>query len=306
MILIYCLKGIFAFMLAQELIDVAYDAIKLPFSYFIDPKKRIYVFYLSMSFLIAFIIYTKNIRKKSFLRFIFFKRVWLGKSAQIDYALLVINGFIKVLLISPMVFLGIYLQELTTGSLEAFFGAVTIDIDRNTIVLMYTILIWLFGDFASFYLHYLFHKIPFLWEFHKTHHSATTLNPFTLYRIHPVELLINNFKSIIVFGLSTGIFYYLANGKVGIIGFLGVNVFKFIFLSLGANLRHSHIRFTFPSWLEHIFISPYQHHIHHSKDETHYNKNLGSHLAIWDLMFHTLIISKRVRKIQFGLGNNSN
>ena len=31
------------------------------------------------------------------------------------------------------------------------------------------------NDFFSYLTHYLMHTIPFLWEFHKTHHSATTL-----------------------------------------------------------------------------------------------------------------------------------
>ena len=34
--------------------------------------------------------------------------------------------------------------------------------------------------------HYLSHRIAFLWEFHKVHHSATVLTPLTNFRVHPI------------------------------------------------------------------------------------------------------------------------
>ena len=92
------------------------------------------------------------------------------------------------------------------------------------------------------------HKLPFLWEFHKIHHSATSLNPLTQYRIHPFELIINNIRSILIFGLVTGLFDYLSAHQIDKLVFLGVNVFHFIFLLLGANLRHSHVKLKYPKF----------------------------------------------------------
>ena len=107
-----------------------------------------------------------------------------------------------------------------------------------------------------------------------------------------------------VYGLVTGVFYYLASGEVGTLTFVGVNVFTFLFMFFGANLRHSHVKLKFYNWLENIFISPFQHQIHHSDNPKHFNKNLGSHLAIWDKLFGTLLKSDEVQKIKFGLGEN--
>lgn len=132
------------------------------------------------------------------------------------------------------------------------------------------------------------------------------MNPFTLYRIHPIELIINNLKSILVYGFVTGIFYYLASGEVGTITFVGVNIFTFSFMFLGANLRHSHVKLKFYSYIENIFISPFQHQIHHSDNPDHFNKNLGSHLAIWDFLCGTLLKSKEVDKIRFGISKSEN
>jgi sterol desaturase/sphingolipid hydroxylase (fatty acid hydroxylase superfamily) len=290
----------------QEILNTITEAIKLPISYFILPTKRISILYLSTSLLLTLYIYLRHNPKVSFMKYIFHKSIWLSKSAQVDYSLFIVNSFIKVIAIAPIVVLGIYLQEYISYMLQSNLGVSTLNLNRYSIVFLYTFVLWLFSDFASFYVHYLMHKIPFFWRFHKIHHSATVLNPITQYRIHPVELIINNVKGIIVFGLTTGLFYYLANGKIGIIGFLGVNIFKFVFLTLGSNLRHSHVKFTFPRWLEYIIISPYQHQIHHSDNPKHYDKNIGSHLAIWDWIFNTLVLSVNVTKIKFGLGYKEN
>jgi sterol desaturase/sphingolipid hydroxylase (fatty acid hydroxylase superfamily) len=83
---------------------------------------------------------------------------------------------------------------------------------------------------------------------------------------------------------------------------IGANVLSFAFLLFGSNLRHSHIPLKYFGWLEYVFISPFQHQIHHSSAERHFNKNLGSKLAIWDWMFGTLIRSDSVDDIDFGIG----
>ena len=141
-------------------------------------------------------------------------------------------------------------------------------------------------------------------EFHKIHHSATVLNPITQYRIHPIELVLNNITAFIAFGLTTGIFDYLSMHKIAELEFLYANVFSFVFLFFGANLRHSHVKLKYFNWVENIFISPFQHQIHHSDNPIHFDKNLGAKLAIWDWMFGTLVKSKSINKLSFGLGHN--
>jgi hypothetical protein len=39
-----------------------------------------------------------------------------------------------------------------------------------------------------------------------------------------------------------------------------------------------------------LILSPAHHQIHHSDDPQHFNRNLGSVLAVWDWMFGTLEI----------------
>ncbi len=166
----------------------------------------------------------------------------------------------------------------------------------------YTLALVVMYDLVFYLVHLAMHKIPFLWEFHKIHHSATTLNPVTQYRLHPVELLINNCAYVFVSALLMGVFDYFSTNQVGLYLFFNANIFTGIFLIWGANLRHSHVKLGYFNFLERIFISPRQHQIHHSDNPKHYDKNIGAKFALWDWLFGTLVPSKKGEKLRFGLG----
>ena len=203
-------------------------------------------------------------------------------------------------------FIGLKLAFNTNDFLLAQFGYASFSLSTTETLVLYTISLSILNDFMTYIVHWLYHKVPLLWEFHKIHHSATTMNPFTQYRLHPIELLINNMKGILVFGITTGVFDYLSEHQISKWTYLGVNVFSFIFYSWGANLRHSHVKLKYFNFLEYIFISPVQHQVHHSDNPEHYDKNLGSRLAIWDWLFGTLVRSRQVENVTFGLGQKDN
>ncbi|MEI6864656.1 sterol desaturase family protein [Flavicella sp.] len=290
----------------KEIIEFLQEGIQLVIKYISSPAKRTYTLYLLTSLLLAFYVYYKYKRKESFFNYILNKKVWLSKSAFIDYYFIIFNSFFKLLLIAPFLLFGLKLAFNTNDFLLSQFGYPTISLTTTQTVILFTISLSLFNDFSTYLVHLLYHKIPFLWEFHKIHHSATSMNPFTQYRLHPIELLLNNVKGILVFGLTTGVFDYFSEHQISKWTYLGVNVFSFLFYSWGANLRHSHVRLKYFNFLEYLLISPVQHQIHHSDKPEHFDKNLGSRLAIWDWMFGTLIRSKQIKKINFGLGNQDN
>ena len=80
----------------------------------------------------------------------------------------------------------------------------TIDwLNKNEIGLLYlfTVPLWLklvlgvmMFDFVNYWFHRVAHRIPFLWRFHRVHHSDTRMDASTNLRGHPVE--------IVVFGIS--------------------------------------------------------------------------------------------------------
>lgn len=289
----------------NDIITIIKKGTLLPFSYLFDVKdKRIFILYLISSTLLAYYIFKSSNRKYSFKKYLFDKNVWTSKSALIDYYFIFFNSYIKLLFIAPVLIYGYYLSYYVNDTIHVLFGKCSLQLSAYTTIILYTIVLTVFGDFCSFIVHYAMHKISFFWRFHKIHHSATVLNPITQYRIHPVELLINNLRGMFVIGLVTGVFNYLSIFQIEKWTFIGVNVFHFLFLAFGANLRHSHVKLKYPTVLETLFISPFQHQIHHSNNPKHYDKNMGSKFALWDWLFGTLVKSKDITKnLKFGLGN---
>jgi sterol desaturase/sphingolipid hydroxylase (fatty acid hydroxylase superfamily) len=282
-------------------------------SYFTNPNRKTYYLYFFSSLIIGItFLYITQLKNESFReklnRYVFNKEHWFSKSAYCDYGYVVLNGLIRVTLIIPFMMTGMEMTFSFAKWLMLTFGIPQIYEGPSWIIITcYTLSLWLLSDFTRFFLHYLAHKIPFLWELHKVHHSATVMNPFTLYRQHPVEMFLFYIRGALVFAFVTGIFYYYFSYSLGIIEIIGVNIGRFIFLILGSNLRHSHIPLSFGKYFEFIFISPLQHQIHHSDKQVDYDKNMGSHLAIWDWMFGTLKISKKEeRTFTFGLSEKDN
>ena len=291
-------------MIFEDIYINSYNSIIKVFNYLVDSDKRIFYLYLVSASILAYYVYYKTKEKVSFIKYIFNKKIWLSQSSKVDYSLIFFNSFVKVFLLGSFVYYGLKLAFLTDEFLAHTFGLSTNTWSKFEIILSFTISLTIIKDFTSYITHLLQHKITFLWEFHKIHHSATVLNPITQYRIHPIELIINNITAILAFGITFGFFDYLTTQQISEVEFLGANMFSFVFLFFGANLRHSHIKLKYFNWLENIFISPLQHQIHHSNNPIHFDKNLGAKLAIWDWAFGTLIKSKSIKKLSFGLGHN--
>lgn len=279
-------------------------------SYFTDPDRRTFYIHLISAFFIALVylrfFYKKNVSFPETVKlYLFNKDHWISKSAWLDYTLIFVNVLVRVFLVYPYLMTGTMLTYKISRWLMVNYDIPPISqIPSVYIVLAYTFTIWIVADFSRFLLHYICHKVPFLWEFHKVHHSATVLNPFTEYRQHPLEMFLFYIRGILVFAVVTGIFHYYFSYQLGVLEIMGVNIGRFIFYSFASNLRHSHVPMSFGKHLEHIFISPLQHQVHHSKAKEDYDKNMGSQLAVWDWMFGTLKVSDPQKKLEFGLNGN--
>lgn len=276
--------------------------------YFFDANKRIYFVYLLSALALAIPVYWlqhKNFAPLAFLRFVFPKKIYNHKSARHDYALLVINKFIKAALFPLIVVSMAPIAIGVSSAIEYTFGYIEpFNVSTTVIIAIFTFLLFLFDDFTRFYLHYLLHKLPALWEFHKVHHSALVLTPFTIYRSHPVESLLYAFRMTLTQGVVVGICYYFFGPTLKMYDILGANALVFLFNFFGSNLRHSHIWLSWGDKVENIFISPAQHQIHHSDNPKHFDSNFGSALALWDRLFSCHIKASQVDKITFGISVN--
>ena len=168
----------------------------------------------------------------------------------------------------------------------------------------FTVSYFVLDDLTKFITHALMHRIPLLWEIHKTHHSARVLTPITIFRTHPLEGVIFVVRSALTQGIVIALFYYIYGNNITLVTILGANLMSFWFHLLGSNLRHSHIWINYWNWLEKIFISPAQHQIHHSIKKEHHNKNFGVTFAIWDYVFGTLCTSRDNEVSKFGITEN--
>jgi len=265
--------------------------------YFVNPHHRIYWIYILSTLAIVvvyFFIYPEE--KKINLS----RKLWLHPSATLDYRYFAISFFIKTWLVIPILIgandIALWIQTFLSEHLGFYINE---ELSYTEIMILFTITLFIVSDFTRYWLHRLMHTVPLLWKFHKVHHSAKVLTPITFYRVHPVENILFGFRFSLSAGIVTGIFIFFFGGLLGVMDILGVNVIVFVFNVLGANLRHSHIKLNYFKWIEKLFISPFQHQIHHST--TFYNTNFGGTLALWDLLFGTLKHSHEIQSMEFGL-----
>ena len=280
-----------------------------PVRYFTDPTERMFVLYLGSALVCAVVVYLVACRRdpagtpKRILAYLFPRHVFLHPSAKADYKSFVVDRILSFLIISFFVLLVPMVHAPTYGLLVAGLGEPRGPILSPGIAtnLLLTLVSVLAVDFALWWIHYLHHRIPVLWEFHKVHHSAEVMTPVTAYRIHPVEMILNLNLTGVISGISIAVFQYITDNAAVIYTVLGIDIITFLFLVFGFNLRHSHIPMAYPRVLSHLFVSPWMHQVHHSSEARHLDKNMGFIFAFWDWAFGTLYVPKYGETFALGL-----
>ncbi len=273
-----------------------------------DPGQRLYWLFILSALLLASI--TVSLQQRRFnlraqLAALFNRHYWFNRSTATDAGLLLLNGVLRVLILLPL--LGSHLAGTiaVSGWLQHQFGdAPVLQLSGLSIAILYTLVFFLLEDLSRFALHRGMHRLPLLWYFHRSHHSASVLTPLTVHRVHPVEMALYQVRGLLVFSLVSGSFVYLFRDRVSGIDILGVDCLGFMFNALGANLRHSPIFLSFGRF-EKCFISPAQHQLHHSKAPEHRDINFGTCLAIWDRLFGSWHVAGKPRALEFGLNVDS-
>lgn len=272
---------------------------------FTNSQKRVYFGYLASAFLLGFIwlVASRKHSLKKAWRTCFSSEIWFSTSARADYLIFLINKF-SFLLIAPLLITQLTLANYLFNGLyellghRPMYGQTWPD---WTVPLLFTAFLFLLDDFFRYFLHKLLHEIPFLWAFHKVHHSARTLTPLTVFRTHPVEGLLFSLRTVLVQAIAISVFVFFFGNKADLITVMGASVFIFLFNLTGANLRHSQVPLRYWQPLEKWLISPAMHQIHHSTRPAHFDKNYGVVLAIWDRMGGTLVHGDDADQIRYGL-----
>ena len=273
---------------------------------FTNPQKRVFWGFLlsALAIGILWLCLVTRLRFRDALKTVFDRQVWFSASARADYALMVVNG-VLFSLVSPRLLGKSAVAVALFMWLHDFFDgrpALGNTLPTWAISTLFTLTLFVLDDFARYWVHRLLHTIPMLWAFHRVHHSALVLNPITVYRAHPVEGVIFALRGATVQGTTIACFVYMFGTQVDLVTVLGASVVSFAFNAAGSNLRHSPVPIRYWPWLERVFMSPAQHHIHHSTAPQHFDKNFGVILSIWDYVFGSFHHSERELELEFGLG----
>lgn len=142
-------------------------------------------------------------------------------------------------------------------------------------------------DFLSWWTHRLLHRVPFLWNFHKVHHSVKEMGFAAHLRYHWMETIV--YKSI----------QYVPMAMIGfgIEDFFIVHMFA---LAIG-HLNHANLGWDYGP-LKYVLNNPKMHIWHHAKDlgPNKYGVNFGISLSLWDYIFGTNYIPHDGRDIELG------
>lgn len=269
----------------------------------ITSTKRVYLPFLIGAGVISALVWALKLRGRCSLpAFLFPRRIWLSPSALLDYRLMFVRAILSALLLWPFVVSSLEVAVFVSKALGGTFGREPLGGAPPWVTLAaFTLTGFLAEDFARYMVHRLAHRVPVLWELHKVHHSATVLTPFTVYRTHPFESVLMRAGAALGVGVAAGVCVWAFGGRVAAWQILGVHAVSFVWNLAGSNLRHSHVWVSYGRVLEHLFISPAQHQIHHSDDVRHYHRNYGSTLAVWDWIGGSLYVPRTREKITFGL-----
>lgn len=235
-------------------------------------------------------------------RFLVPRAVFLHASAVLDYKFYVVNVLIlnRLGLWVAMLVGMLYAADRTRALLDFLLGPAAALPPSLAVQVGYTVALALVLDFAVFFAHWLQHRIPLLWHFHKIHHAAEVLTPITKYRFHPVDSLLEEALKLLLGGIVTGVFAHLWPQSTTELTILTLSAITFVFF-LQNHLRHSHIRLEFGPRTSQWLSSPTMYQIHHSAKPEHADRNLALIFSFWDRLFGTLYVPRRGEAFHYGL-----
>ena len=151
------------------------------------------------------------------------------------------------------------------------------------------------ADIVQWGVHVMLHRIPFLWKFHKVHHSIKEMGFAGHLRYHFVEVFAYQPAKYVVLALLFGFDLKQA--------FIVHNLTVLI-----GHLNHANVGWDYGP-LKYFFNNPKMHIWHHAKKlpESHpHGMNFGISLSLWDYIFRTNYIPSDGRDIELGFPNDEN
>jgi sterol desaturase/sphingolipid hydroxylase (fatty acid hydroxylase superfamily) len=152
----------------------------------------------------------------------------------------------------------------------------------------YWVMLLLFTDIMHYWLHRLGHQCRFFWAVHVNHHTSTHFN-FSV-----------GFRS----GVLEPFYSFLFFIPITLAGFRPIDIFfMYSITQVWAILTHTE-KVKKLGWLEHIFVTPSHHRVHHASNPKYLDKNMGTVFIIWDKLFGTFqkeLPAQQYEPIRYGI-----
>ena len=147
---------------------------------------------------------------------------------------------------------------------------------------------------GAYLVHFVEHKVPWMWKFHVIHHSDKNVDVTTGLRHHPGETVFRI--------LFTILGVYVSGASIGIV---------MLYQSLSVLFAHiTHANISLPQNLDRIisylFVTPNMHKVHHHYKQPLTDSNYGNIFSIWDRIFGTYTFVNDSKSLVYGIDTHIN
>jgi sterol desaturase/sphingolipid hydroxylase (fatty acid hydroxylase superfamily) len=132
------------------------------------------------------------------------------------------------------------------------------------------------------------HVIPFLWRFHRMHHSDNRMDVTTAARFHLGEHIGSNVL------------------RLGLIPVLGFQIWHIVVYEMlvicNTQFHHANISLgKFDRWLRLAIVTPNMHKVHHSRWRPETDSNYSTLFSFWDRLASTFRMRPNLEELDYGL-----
>ena len=133
------------------------------------------------------------------------------------------------------------------------------------------------------------HQIPFLWRFHRMHHSDLELDSTSALRFHTGEIVLSSLLRLIVIPL------------------IGMNFIHLLIyeICLQPIIIFHHSNVALPERIDRVFrafiVTPNMHRVHHSQVRDETDSNYSSIFSFWDRIINSFRKRQDARTLVYGL-----
>ncbi|MFY0652835.1 MAG: sterol desaturase family protein [Cyclobacteriaceae bacterium] len=142
---------------------------------------------------------------------------------------------------------------------------------------------------GAYFIHWLSHRVKWMWKFHVVHHSDTNVDVTTGLRQHPGETIFRIFFTIMAVCLIGAPMWIIM-----------------IYQSMSVLAAHiSHANVNLPAAIDRglsfVFVTPHVHKVHHHYKRPLTDTNYGNIFIIWDRLFGTFKTVSNTNELIYGV-----